>query len=274
MKPGNIFLLAILVGALASALIVRHVRRLESEIDAIRGSSNRPTVDVVVANDTIPIGARIEAAQVKVVAWPVEAQPEGTVNDPKLVVGNILRTTVERNQPILQSQIIQQGAGLLPLMIPEGMRGMSVKVDTVTGVSGFITPNSHVDVVISGTPEGETDPKGKVVLQNVKVLAIGKTIEQKDEKPVEVPTVTLLVNTDDAERLTLATRYEPVRLALRNYRDEEVVRTAGVATRALFQGDGHPPAVVAQGKPQKAKGPAPYSVEILLGEKLTRQPLF
>jgi len=95
-----------------------------------------------------------------------------------------------------------------------------------------------------------------------------------EEKPVEVPTVTLLVNPDDAERLTLATRYEPVRLALRNYRDEEVVRTAGVATRALFQGDGHPPAVVAQGKPQKAKGPAPYSVEILLGEKLTRQPLF
>jgi pilus assembly protein CpaB len=274
MRPGNIFLLAVLVGALASALIVRHVRRLESEIDAIRGSANRPTVDVVVANDTIPIGARVEPNQVRAVAWPVEAQPEGTISDPKGVVGNILRTTVERNQPILQSEIIAQGAGLLPLMIPEGMRGMSVRVDTVTGVSGFITPNSRVDVVISGTPEGETDQRGKVVLQNVKVLAIGKTIEQKDEKPVEVPTVTLLVTPEDAERLTLATRYEPVRLALRNYRDEEVVRTTGIATKALFQGDGHP--VVAQnGKPQpRAKGPAPYSVEILLGEKLTRQPLF
>src|SRR5262249_11138666 len=150
---------------------------------------------------------------------------------------------------------------------------MSVRVDPVTGVSGFITPNSRVDVVISGTPEGEQDQRGKVVLQNVKVLAIGKTIEQKDEKPVEVPTVTLLVAPEDAERLTLATRYEPVRLALRNYRDEEVVRTSGIVTRALFQGDGHPPVAV-QGKPQKVKGPAPYSVEILLGEKLTRQPLF
>ena len=124
MKPGNIFLLAILVGALASALIVRHVRRLESEIDAIRGSSNRPTVDVVVASDTIPIGARVEANQVKLIAWPVEAQPEGTVNDPKVIVGSIVRSTIERNQPILQSEIIAQGAGLLPLIIPEGMRGM------------------------------------------------------------------------------------------------------------------------------------------------------
>lgn len=274
MRPGNIFLLAILVGALASALIVRHVRKLEGEIDAIRGSSSRPTVDVVVANDSIPIGSRIEANQVKIVAWPVEAQPEGTVSDPKLVVGSILRTTIERNQPIMQSDLIAQGAGLLPLMIPEGMRGMSIRVDPVTGVSGFITPNSHVDVVISGTPEGEQDQRGKVVLQNVKVLAIGKIIEQKDEKPVEVPTVTLLLSPEDAERLTIATRYEPVRLALRNYRDEEVVRTAGVATKALFQGDGHP-AVTAPGKPvQRAKGPAPYSVEILLGEKLTRQPLF
>src|SRR3989442_233080 len=174
MKPGNIFLLAILVGALASALIVRHVRRLEAEIDAIRGSSTRPTVDVVVANDTIPIGSRVEAAQLKLVAWPVQAQPEGTVNDTKLVVGSIVR------------------------------------------------------------------------------------------RPVEVPTVAVLVNPEDAERLTLATRYEPVRLALRNYRDEEVVRTTGIVTKALFQGDGHPVAVV-QGKPQKVKAPAPYSVEILLG---------
>src|SRR5207247_3085113 len=123
-------------------------------------------------------------------------------------------------------------------------------------------PLSHVDVIIAGQPEGDSDQKSKVVLQNVKVLATGKSIEQKDGKPVEVPTVTLLVSPEDGERLTLATRYEPVRLALRNYRDEEVVRTAGVATKALFQGDGQP--VTVQGKPQKAKGPAPYSVEILL----------
>jgi pilus assembly protein CpaB len=272
MKPGNIFLMAILVGALVSALVVRRMHSLQQEIESIRGSAGRPTVDVVVAAEQIPIGSRIEANQVKLVAWPVEAQPEGTVRTVKDVVGSIVRTTVERNQPVLQTDLVAQGAGLLPLMIPEGMRGMSVRVDNVTGVSGFITPNSRVDVIIAGLPEGEADQRSKVVLQNVKVLATGKSIEQKDEKPVEVPTVTLLVSPEEAERLTLAARFDPVRLALRNYRDEEVVKTSGIATRALFEGDGRPtpgPAKVVRGK-----AGAPYSVEILLGEKVTRQPLF
>jgi len=75
MKPGNVFLLAILVGALAAAMVVRHVRNLQQQIAEIRNSGNRTTVDVVVAADQIPIGSRIEASQVKLVAWPVEAQP-------------------------------------------------------------------------------------------------------------------------------------------------------------------------------------------------------
>src|SRR2546427_760567 len=165
MKPGNVFLVAILVGALAAAMGVRYVHNLQQQIAEIRNSGNRTTVDVVIA----------------------------------------------------------------------------------------------------GQAEGETDQKSKVVLQNVKVLATGKSIEQKDEKPVEVPTVTLLVSPEDAERLTLAARFEPVRLALRNYRDEEVVKTSGIVTRVLFEGDGRPTQGVT--KVAHAKGPAPYSVEILLGGK-------
>ena len=142
-------------------------------------------------------------------------------------------------------------------------------------LSGFITPNSRVDVVIAGTPEGSQEQRSKVVLQNIKVLAIGKLVEQRDNKPVEVPTVTLLVSPEDAERLTLAATFSPVRLALRNYRDEQIVHTQGILTRALFDGNGRPAtAVVAGGKAPAPRRAAPYSVEILLGEKLTRQPLF
>jgi pilus assembly protein CpaB len=194
------------------------------------------------------------------------------VRDTKSVVGSIAIASIEKNEPILQSQVVSQGAGLLPLMIGDGMRGMSVKVDDVTGVSGFITPNSRVDVLIAGTPEGSQEQRSKVVLQNIRVLAIGKLIEQRDNKPVEVPTVTLLVNPEDAERLTLASTYQPLRLALRSYRDEEIVHTGGIFSRGLFEGDGHPPTQVAKAPaPRRAN---PYSVEILLGEKLTRQPLF
>jgi pilus assembly protein CpaB len=174
---------------------------------------------------------------------------------------------------------VPKGAGLLPLLITDGMRGMSVRVDTVTGVSGFVTPNSRVDVLVSGDPNDEAkegDKKGKVILQNVRVLATGKDIEQKDEKPVEVPTVTLLVSPEDAEKLTIATRAEAVRLTLRNYRDEEIIPTAGIAMKTLFQPDPG-----AKGAPQSSapsdKAPHAHAgggVQILLGDKVTRQPLY
>src|SRR5207247_9012537 len=105
MKPGTVFLLAILAGALAAAMVVRHVRNLQQQIAEIRNSGNRTTVDVVVAADQIPIGSRIEANQVKLVAWPVEAQPEGTLRATKDVLASIRRTTIERNQPVLPVDI-------------------------------------------------------------------------------------------------------------------------------------------------------------------------
>ncbi len=112
------------------------------------------------------------------------------------------------------------------------------------------------------------------MLQNVKVLATGKSIEQIDEKPVEVPNVTLLVSPDDAEKLTLAARYEPVRLALRNYRDENLVDTPGMATTELFEGEAPPPEadepVIHTGRRAAPR----YTVDVILGERLTQQELF
>src|SRR2546428_7480506 len=97
MKPGNVFLVAILVGALAAAMGVRYVHNLQQQIAEIRNSGNRPTVDVVVANDQIPIGSRIEANQVKLVAWPIEAQTQGNARTPKDGAGSITRANLQRN---------------------------------------------------------------------------------------------------------------------------------------------------------------------------------
>jgi pilus assembly protein CpaB len=269
-KPGNIFLLAILVGALAAALVYRQFSALQTRMEqATVTGVGRSTVDVVVATEPIPLGAKIQETQVRVVAWPADLEPEGVLRDPKASIGVTTRASIEKNQPIVQTALLPQGVGLLPTMIEEGMRGMSVRVDEVTGVSGFITPNSRVDVLVAGNPEeGELHgQRSRIVLQNIKVLATGRTIEQKEDKAVEVPTVTLLVTPEEAERLTLATRYEPVRLALRNYRDELMVETPGVSTKKLFKGyddgDGQGPAATG--------GPVPYEVDVLLGDKLTRQ---
>lgn len=274
-RPGTILLLAIFVGALAAAVVYRNLRQQYAEIERVRNQGTRGTVEVVVANDSISIGSKIAPNQVRTVSWPADVEPEGVIRDPQRVVGAIARTTIEKNQPIVQSVLISEGAGLLPLLITEGMRAMSVKVDSVTGVSGFITPNSRVDVVIAGNPQsgrGESEEQSKLILQNVKVLATGKSIEQVDEKPVEVPTVTLLLSPADAEKLALATRYEPVRLALRNYRDENLVETPGASVTALFEG-GRPP----KAAPVRAalrRPPPRYTVDVLLGEKLTQQALF
>ena len=275
-KPANIFLLAIIVGALSAAMIYRHLKTMNMEVEAARAAGQHPVTDVVVARDTISIGTRISPDTLKVVTWPADALPEGAVHDPQEVVGSIARTTIGKNQPVARTELIAQGAGLLPLMIDEGMRAMSVKVDSVTGVSGFITPNSHVDVLVAATRGEKNDTRSRVIMQNIKVLATGTIIEQKDEKPVEVPTVTLLVTPEQAETLTLATRYDSVRLALRNYRDEELVQTTGTSAAAMFH-DEPPAGPVALASNQDTSGscvPTGPTVEVFLGEKLVLQPMF
>ena len=275
-KPANIFLLAIIVGALSAAMIYRHLKTMNMEVEAARAAGQHPVTDVVVARDTISIGTRVSPDTLKVVTWPADALPEGAVHDPQEVVGTIARTTIGKNQPVAKTELIAQGAGLLPLMIDEGMRAMSVKVDSVTGVSGFITPNSHVDVIVAATRGEKNDMRSRVIMQNIRVLATGTIIEQKDEKPVEVPTVTLLVTPEQAETLTLATRYDSVRLALRNYRDEELVQTTGTSAAAMFH-DEPPAGPIALASDRETSGscvPTGPTVEVFLGEKLVLQPMF
>jgi pilus assembly protein CpaB len=225
--------------------------------------------ELLVANTAIPIGTRLTADHVRTTPWPVGAVPEGALKDAGAVIGRIARTTIDHNVPVRESQLIAQGMGILPLLIEDGRRAMSVKVDSVTGVSGFITPNSRVDVLVSGMPQtnGDREQRSKVIVQNVRVLATGTTIEQKDEKPVEVPTVTLLVSPEEAEKLTLAARQEPVRLALRNFEDQEVVKTTGISAVTLFASD-LPARRAATAGPSKAP-----MVEVLLGDKVTQQPV-
>ena len=272
-KPANIFLLAIIVGALSAAMIYRHLKSMNMEVEAAKAAGQHPVTDVVVARDTISIGTRIGNDNLKVVTWPADAQPDAAVHDPKDVVGSIARTTIGKNQPVATTELIAQGAGLLPLLIEEGMRAMSVKVDSVTGVSGFITPNSRVDVLIAGNREGN-EMRSRVILQNIKVMATGTIIEQKDEKPVEVPTVTLLVSPEQAETLTLATRYDAVRLALRNYRDEDMVQTQGMTAAAMFQDRPAGPAVMEAKDTSAGCTPSGPTVEVFLGEKMVLQPMF
>jgi pilus assembly protein CpaB len=264
-------MMSIVLGALFAALVYRYLRDQSSQLEAARRAAGGATVEVLVADEEIPIGTVIEGSKVRLAAWPSELLPEGALRNPEQAVGRVARVTIEKHQPLVESRLVSPGAGLLPLLITEGMRGMSVKVDQVTGVSGFITPNSRVDVLVSGRPtgSGNQDQRSKMILQNVRVLATGMVIEQVDEKPKEVPTVTLLVTPDEAEKLTLASRQQAVSLALRNYSDQEIVKTKGMSDTALFASDDRGSGATRA----RGSGARRPSVEVLLGEKLTRQPL-
>lgn len=274
-RPGTIFMMSLVLGALFAAMVYRYLNTQRAQIEAARREAQGATVEVLVANDKIPIGAVIEPGAIRKVAWPSNLKPEGAVTNPEDVVGQVALTTLDKNQPIVAGKLVKSGAGLLPLLIVEGMRAVSVKVDQVSGVSGFITPNSRVDVLTAGTSdtEGEQDQRSKLILQNVRVLATGQVIEQTgDGQPKEVPTVTLLVNPEEAEKLTLASRQETILLALRNYADHDTVKTAGISRSILFEPDERAkrPAARSRGG---GRGPSGPSIEVLLGEKLTRQPL-
>src|SRR5690242_15313431 len=109
-RPANIFFLAVVIGLLSAAMVYRHMRAQQDELDAVRNSVRGALVDVVVAGENIPIGTRIEARQVKTVRWPMEVQPAGAINDLEHVVGRIARNGILGNQPIVETQLVSDAA--------------------------------------------------------------------------------------------------------------------------------------------------------------------
>ena len=132
---------------------------------------------------------------------------------------------VIENEPILPMKLASKEAGAgLPPVIPPGLRAVSVRVNEVIGVAGYVLPGTHVDVIATVNPsDKQSDMTSKVILTDVQVLAAGTKLEQDGEgnKPMAVSVVTLLVNPDESERLTLASGEGKIQLALRNPLDKE-----------------------------------------------------
>lgn len=271
-KPANMLFLALVIAAMGASIVYRYLNTQQAQLEAARQAAQRSveSVNVVVAARPIEIGARIEEGDVSVIEWPAESEPDDALGDADEIIGMIARTNLVRYQPLTKDQFTDQRSGLLPLLIEEGKRAMSVRVDKETGVSGFITPNSYVDVLATGTiVDGSLrEQRAKLILQNVKVMAIGKSIDMEDDEPVEVPTVTLLVTPEEAEKLTLATQQKPVRLALRHYQDDGAVTTPGLSmNQLLVRTQTAPPADAPRLVRAKPKGPA---MEVLLGETMMK----
>ena len=203
-----------------------------------------PTRPVVVAAANMDVGAELKRDDLRVIQWPAGSVPEQAFGDPKEVIGRGLVMAIVQNEPILPNKLASKEAGAgLPPIIPPGLRAVSVRVNEVIGVAGYVTPGTRVDVVATVSPtQQHQDMTAKVILTNVQVLAAGTKIERDSEgdKPVPVNVVTLLVNPEEAERLTLASNEGKIQLALRNPLDQENPATRGVRPATLL---GAPPPV-------------------------------
>jgi pilus assembly protein CpaB len=197
-----------------------------------------PSKPVVVAAADLPLGSELTADDVKVIEWPASSVPAEAISDPKEVVGRGLLMPVVQYELILPLKLASKEAGAgLPPVIPPGLRAVSVRVNEVIGVAGYVVPGTRVDVLTTINPgQQQTTMTSKVILTDVQVLAAGTKIDNTTDKdkPVPVSVVTLLVNPDEAERLTLASSEGKIQLALRNPLDRSAPATRGVRPAVLL----------------------------------------
>ena len=240
-----------------------------------------PTQPVVVASSDLQIGSEIKADDVKVLNFPAGQAPQGSFASTSEVVGRGLIVPIVASEPILVAKLASKEAGAgLPPVIPAGMRAVSVRVNEVIGVAGYVLPGTRVDVVATASPTQQfPDTISKVVLANVQVLTAGTRMEQDQEggKPVQVTVVTLLVTPEQAEALALASTEGKIQLALRNPLDQGAPQTPGIrpavllgSARGQAVGKNQASAKPKPGQPVSmtgAQAPALPTVEIIRGEK-------
>ena len=191
---------------------------------------------VVVATQNLQIGYKIQPSNIALSEWPREIVPPGAFGDTSDVLGRVLKTEVFSGEIILNDKLAPIGSeGGFASIIPAGMRALTVSVTTASGVSGFILPNAHVDVLVTvASHTRNQESSTKIILEDVKVLAIDQTYDRTGDDPVLVQTVTLLVRPDQAEKLVLASTEGKLQLSLRNTADRSVQPTKGVKLKELI----------------------------------------
>ncbi|MBI3695097.1 MAG: Flp pilus assembly protein CpaB [Acidobacteria bacterium] len=218
------------------------------------------TKEVVVTTAPVALGVVIKAGDLKMVAWPVDNIPPGAFHKIDEVVDRVAISNLLVDEPVLAGRLAMKGSGLgLSPSIPPGMRAVSVRVNDVIAVAGFVLPGSRVDVLVSGVPRGPealAGPVTRTILSNIQVLSAGANI-QPDAKGAaqNVAVVTLLVTPQQGEILTLASGEGRIQLALRNNTDLEPSAGGGARSNELFGG-------VAKTAPEAKPRPRPVTVKL------------
>jgi pilus assembly protein CpaB len=256
---------AVFFGLIAAYGIYNFLSSQQREADSLRAANQ----EIVVAAQDIPPGTTlndeaIKKGVIKTTPWPKSSIPAGAFSSPQQVIGKVNRVKILANEPILESRLAGEGAGLT-VRLEAGKRALALRVDEIVGVSGFIVPDDRVDVILTTTPlGGGQDTKiSKIVLQNKRVLSVAQSTEQKEGKPQLARSITLEVTPEEAEKLSLASQEGQIVLALRGLGDDAQLTTIGSNKRDLLS---------LAAAPRKASGgavspppPDKYRVEVILG---------
>src|ERR1700722_13147119 len=205
--------------------------------------------DVVVATRPLGVGWMIKPADVKIDKVPADAFPKGAFNKVEDVLDRPVISNVLLDEPILEGRLAAKGSGLgLAPTIPVGMRAVTVRVNDVAGVAGFVLPGMKVDVLVTGhPPNGGDGTETSTCLQNMLVLSAGQTMTPDSRgQTIQAPTVTLLVDPEQAETLTLANSEGHIQLVLRNSSDSTIEKTTGRFVSELYGSPREPVAPVTQ----------------------------
>jgi len=235
--PLFLLLLALISGGVAAYMAASWLKA--SSHRAQQAAQQTVTMTpVLVAAKEIPPGTTLGTDLLKVAQWPRDAVVAGTAVDPEQIKGRVARTTIYPGEVILEHRLAPKGTpGGMAGILQNNTRAVTIKVDEASGVAGFIMPGNRVDVLLTlDQKKFGDDPITQIVLQNLLVLGKGQDIDQKEgEKPKVVPTVTLQVTPEEAERLALAAKEGHIILALRGYTENDTIATAGVKASDLVR---------------------------------------
>jgi len=268
-----IFVFALILAAAATGMVTFYLKRTAAEANT--GPLLEP---VVVSVRDLSFGKTLEPLDLKVAMFPHESVPKGAVAAIDSLIGQTTKVFLAQDEPVLVSKLSSIGGGL-SLLIAPSMRAVSIKVDKVSGVSGFVLPGDRVDVIAIIEPTSSSrDALAKTILQNVEVLAAGEKTEQRGNEPITVQSITLLVDTEGAEKLALAQTEGRLQMSLRNPNDTELAEeTKGLSKSELLSGPKQEPAprpvIVQKPAPSKPQPKIirPDSLTIIRGRDATKQ---
>lgn len=199
-----------------------------------------PTQTIVVAKQPLRFGTELNASMLQEVSWPADAVPAGAFTriDDLLSKGRrVVLAAMEANEPVLALKITGPGQrATLSALVRPGMKAVTIRVNDVEGVGGFVLPGDHVDVVLTRQLD-KGQATSEVVLQNTRVLAVDQSADERAAKAAVAKSVTLEVTTVQAQKVWLATSVGSLSLLLRKAGETEQMRTRKVTLKDLLFGD-------------------------------------